>query len=131
MSKELQNFLLFKILEEVSIELCWTGWCVAVTFTGQPWWSRASHYNRSCSDLSSCPHLSQSGDGVSGTLLTFNHPQETFNNNNNIRMWGSFFCQFYEGYGQTECTAGCTMTLAGDWTAGNILPYSLLVSLSL
>lgn len=32
-----------------------------------------------------------------------------------------FLCQFYEGYGQTECTAGCSMTLAGDWTAGNIL----------
>uniref|UniRef100_A0A674MSG5 Arachidonate--CoA ligase n=1 Tax=Takifugu rubripes TaxID=31033 RepID=A0A674MSG5_TAKRU len=31
-------------------------------------------------------------------------------------------CQFYEGYGQTECTAGCTMTLAGDWTAGHVGP---------
>lgn len=29
-------------------------------------------------------------------------------------MW-----QFYEGYGQTECTAGCSMSLPGDWTAGN------------
>lgn len=28
-------------------------------------------------------------------------------------------CQFYEGYGQTECTAGCTMTVPGDFTAGN------------
>lgn len=27
--------------------------------------------------------------------------------------------QFYEGYGQTECTAGCTMSMPGDWTAGN------------
>lgn len=26
--------------------------------------------------------------------------------------------QFYEGYGQTECTAGCTMSLPGDWSAG-------------
>ncbi|XP_069027562.1 long-chain-fatty-acid--CoA ligase 1-like [Embiotoca jacksoni] len=29
-------------------------------------------------------------------------------------------CQFYEGYGQTECTAGCTMTVPGDWTAGHV-----------
>lgn len=27
--------------------------------------------------------------------------------------------QFFEGYGQTECTAGCTLTMPGDWTAGN------------
>lgn len=26
--------------------------------------------------------------------------------------------QFYEGYGQTESTAGCCLTLPGDWTAG-------------
>ncbi|XP_027021023.1 long-chain-fatty-acid--CoA ligase 1b [Tachysurus fulvidraco] len=31
-------------------------------------------------------------------------------------------CQFYEGYGQTECTAGCTVTLAGDWSAGHVGP---------
>nr|XP_055061663.1 long-chain-fatty-acid--CoA ligase 1a isoform X1 [Misgurnus anguillicaudatus] len=29
-------------------------------------------------------------------------------------------CQFYEGYGQTECTAGCTLSLPGDWTAGHV-----------
>lgn len=29
-------------------------------------------------------------------------------------------CQFYEGYGQTECTAGCSMTLPGDGTAGHV-----------
>ncbi|KAK2849535.1 hypothetical protein Q5P01_009369 [Channa striata] len=29
-------------------------------------------------------------------------------------------CQFYEGYGQTECTAGCTLTMSGDWTAGHV-----------
>ncbi|CAB1328263.1 unnamed protein product [Coregonus sp. 'balchen'] len=28
--------------------------------------------------------------------------------------------QFYEGYGQTECTAGCTMSMPGDWTAGHV-----------
>ncbi|XP_041079927.1 long-chain-fatty-acid--CoA ligase 1a isoform X2 [Polyodon spathula] len=31
-------------------------------------------------------------------------------------------CQFYEGYGQTECTAGCSMSLPGDWTAGHVGP---------
>ncbi|XP_022068492.1 long-chain-fatty-acid--CoA ligase 1-like [Acanthochromis polyacanthus] len=31
-------------------------------------------------------------------------------------------CQFYEGYGQTECTAGCTMTMPGDWSAGHVGP---------
>lgn len=38
-------------------------------------------------------------------------------------------CQFYEGYGQTECTAGCTMTLPGDWSAGHVgapLPCNLV-----
>ncbi|KFV82204.1 Long-chain-fatty-acid--CoA ligase 1 [Struthio camelus australis] len=29
-------------------------------------------------------------------------------------------CQFYEGYGQTECTAGCSLSLPGDWTAGHV-----------
>ncbi|POI31072.1 hypothetical protein CIB84_005177, partial [Bambusicola thoracicus] len=33
-------------------------------------------------------------------------------------------CQVYEGYGQTECTAGCTFTTPGDWTSGNaFLPF--------
>ncbi|XP_026872884.2 long-chain-fatty-acid--CoA ligase 1b isoform X2 [Electrophorus electricus] len=31
-------------------------------------------------------------------------------------------CQFYEGFGQTECTAGCTVSLSGDWTAGHVGP---------
>ncbi len=30
-------------------------------------------------------------------------------------------CQVYEAYGQTECTAGCTYTTPGDWTAGETL----------
>uniref|UniRef100_A0A8C5MT93 Long-chain-fatty-acid--CoA ligase n=1 Tax=Leptobrachium leishanense TaxID=445787 RepID=A0A8C5MT93_9ANUR len=29
-------------------------------------------------------------------------------------------CQFYEGYGQTECTAGCSLTIPGDWSAGHV-----------
>ncbi|NXK54924.1 ACSL1 ligase, partial [Chauna torquata] len=26
----------------------------------------------------------------------------------------------YEGYGQTECTAGCSLSMPGDWTAGHV-----------
>uniref|UniRef100_A0A8C1Z1A3 Long-chain-fatty-acid--CoA ligase n=1 Tax=Cyprinus carpio TaxID=7962 RepID=A0A8C1Z1A3_CYPCA len=43
---------------------------------------------------------------VSPTVLTF--------------LRAALGCQFYEGYGQTECTAGCTMSLPGDWTAGHV-----------
>lgn len=34
----------------------------------------------------------------------------------------SFFLltKFYEGYGQTECTAGCSLSMPGDWTAGTV-----------
>ena len=34
----------------------------------------------------------------------------------------SFFSltKFYEGYGQTECTAGCSLSMPGDWTAGTV-----------
>ncbi|XP_078267474.1 long-chain-fatty-acid--CoA ligase 6-like isoform X2 [Rhinoraja longicauda] len=38
-------------------------------------------------------------------------------------------CQVYEGYGQTECTAGCTFTTPGDWTSGHVgapLPCNFL-----
>ncbi|TMS22998.1 long-chain-fatty-acid--CoA ligase 1a isoform X1 [Larimichthys crocea] len=45
---------------------------------------------------------------VSPTILTF--------------LRAALGCQFYEGYGQTECTAGCTMSLPGDWTAGHVGP---------
>ncbi|XP_030644198.1 long-chain-fatty-acid--CoA ligase 1a [Chanos chanos] len=45
---------------------------------------------------------------VSPTVLTF--------------LRAALGCQFYEGYGQTECTAGCSMTLPGDWTAGHVGP---------
>lgn len=30
----------------------------------------------------------------------------------------SLVSQVFEAYGQTECTAGCTITSPGDWTAG-------------
>uniref|UniRef100_A0A8C7MWU6 Arachidonate--CoA ligase n=1 Tax=Oncorhynchus kisutch TaxID=8019 RepID=A0A8C7MWU6_ONCKI len=43
---------------------------------------------------------------VSPTVLTF--------------LRAALGCQFYEGYGQTECTAGCTMSVPGDWTAGHV-----------
>ncbi|XP_075466407.1 long-chain-fatty-acid--CoA ligase 1 isoform X1 [Ascaphus truei] len=43
---------------------------------------------------------------VSPTVLTF--------------LRGALGCQFYEGYGQTECTAGCSLTVPGDWTAGHV-----------
>lgn len=29
-------------------------------------------------------------------------------------------CQVFEAYGQTECTAGCTVTSPGDWTSGHV-----------
>uniref|UniRef100_A0A3P8VP48 Long-chain-fatty-acid--CoA ligase n=1 Tax=Cynoglossus semilaevis TaxID=244447 RepID=A0A3P8VP48_CYNSE len=29
-------------------------------------------------------------------------------------------CQIFEGYGQTECTAGCTFTTSGDATSGHV-----------
>ncbi|KAI3353155.1 hypothetical protein L3Q82_019702 [Scortum barcoo] len=45
---------------------------------------------------------------VSPTILTF--------------LRAALGCQFYEGYGQTECTAGCSMSIPGDWTAGHVGP---------
>lgn len=27
-------------------------------------------------------------------------------------------CLIFEGYGQTECTAGCTFSMPGDWSTG-------------
>ncbi|KAJ0019436.1 hypothetical protein NQD34_007005 [Periophthalmus magnuspinnatus] len=38
-------------------------------------------------------------------------------------------CLIFEGYGQTECTAGCTFSMPGDWTAGHVgapLPGSMV-----
>ncbi|XP_029297554.1 long-chain-fatty-acid--CoA ligase 1-like isoform X1 [Cottoperca gobio] len=43
---------------------------------------------------------------VSPTVLTF--------------LRAAIGCQFYEGYGQTECTAGCSMTMPGEWNAGHV-----------
>ncbi|NWS58280.1 ACSL6 ligase, partial [Chunga burmeisteri] len=47
----------------------------------------------------------------------------------NLRSEYLFLCQVYEGYGQTECTAGCTFTTPGDWTSGHVgapLPCNLI-----
>uniref|UniRef100_A0AC11BRE2 Acyl-CoA synthetase long chain family member 1 n=1 Tax=Ovis aries TaxID=9940 RepID=A0AC11BRE2_SHEEP len=52
---------------------------------------------------------------VSATVLTF--------------LRAALGCQFYEGYGQTECTAGCCLTIPGDWTAGHVgapMPCSII-----
>lgn len=35
-------------------------------------------------------------------------------------MFSFLLTKFYEGYGQTECTAGCSLSLPGDWTAGMV-----------
>ncbi|EPQ15626.1 Long-chain-fatty-acid--CoA ligase 1 [Myotis brandtii] len=43
---------------------------------------------------------------VSDTVLTF--------------MRAALGCHFYEGYGQTEGTACCSMTVPGEWTAGHV-----------
>ncbi|NWX74839.1 ACSL5 ligase, partial [Alca torda] len=29
-------------------------------------------------------------------------------------------CQIFEAYGQTECAAGCTISMPGDWTTGHV-----------
>lgn len=33
--------------------------------------------------------------------------------------------QIFEGYGQTECTAGCTFSMPGDWSAGKGLTLTM------
>ncbi|NWV03068.1 ACSL5 ligase, partial [Ptilonorhynchus violaceus] len=38
-------------------------------------------------------------------------------------------CQIFEGYGQTECSAGCTFSMPGDWTTGHVgtpLPCNII-----
>lgn len=38
-------------------------------------------------------------------------------------------CFIFEGYGQTECTAGCTFSMPGDWSTGCAVSYSPTMSL--
>ncbi|XP_059803818.1 long-chain-fatty-acid--CoA ligase 5 [Hypanus sabinus] len=45
---------------------------------------------------------------ISPTVLTF--------------LRAALGCPIFEGYGQTECTAGCTFSMAGDSTAGHVGP---------
>lgn len=37
-------------------------------------------------------------------------------------------CFIFEGYGQTECTAGCTFSMPGDWSTGYTVLHSLTIS---
>uniref|UniRef100_A0A8C8RM89 Long-chain-fatty-acid--CoA ligase n=1 Tax=Pelusios castaneus TaxID=367368 RepID=A0A8C8RM89_9SAUR len=42
---------------------------------------------------------------------------------------GALGCQIFEAYGQTECSAGCTFTMPGDWTTGHVgapLPCNII-----
>nr|XP_055032489.1 long-chain-fatty-acid--CoA ligase 5 [Misgurnus anguillicaudatus] len=43
---------------------------------------------------------------ISSSVLTF--------------LRASLGCQIFEAYGQTECTAGCTFSMPGDWTTGHV-----------
>ncbi|XP_072883824.1 LOW QUALITY PROTEIN: long-chain-fatty-acid--CoA ligase 5 [Hemitrygon akajei] len=45
---------------------------------------------------------------ISPTVLTF--------------LRAALGCPIFEGYGQTECTAGCTFSMAGDSAAGHVGP---------
>ncbi|KAG1934576.1 long-chain-fatty-acid--CoA ligase 1b [Pimephales promelas] len=57
--------------------------------------------------LGGCVRMMVSGAApVSAPVLTF--------------LRAALGCQFYEGYGQTECTAASTVTLSGDWIAGHV-----------
>uniref|UniRef100_A0A669ESH5 Arachidonate--CoA ligase n=1 Tax=Oreochromis niloticus TaxID=8128 RepID=A0A669ESH5_ORENI len=64
-------------------------------------------FNRVQASLGGCVRLMTTGAApISPVVLTF--------------LRAALGCQLYEGYGQTECTAGCTVTMPGDWTAGHV-----------
>uniref|UniRef100_A0A3Q4FY95 Arachidonate--CoA ligase n=1 Tax=Neolamprologus brichardi TaxID=32507 RepID=A0A3Q4FY95_NEOBR len=64
-------------------------------------------FNRVQASLGGCVRLMITGAApISPAVLTF--------------LRAALGCQFYEGYGQTECTAGCTVTMPGDCTAGHV-----------
>ncbi|KAM9832652.1 long-chain-fatty-acid--CoA ligase 5 [Neosynchiropus ocellatus] len=66
--------------------------------------------------------------------LIFNKVQESFGGRVRVMVTGAapispsvlnflraaLGCQIFEGYGQTECTAGCTFTMPGDATPGHV-----------
>lgn len=35
-----------------------------------------------------------------------------------FKEYSSFLAQIFEAYGQTECSAGSTFSMPGDWTTG-------------
>ncbi|KAI2650916.1 Long-chain-fatty-acid--CoA ligase 6 [Labeo rohita] len=84
--------------------------------TGQSGRQVTDDHHRSGSRVPDRPGLPESGARVSGEIPG--------------RPWLPVLCagvfltrptlcvQVYEAYGQTECTAGCTFTTPGDWTAG-------------
>uniref|UniRef100_A0AAX7SDT1 Arachidonate--CoA ligase n=1 Tax=Astatotilapia calliptera TaxID=8154 RepID=A0AAX7SDT1_ASTCA len=64
-------------------------------------------FNKVQASLGGCVRLMITGAApISPVVLTF--------------LRAALGCQFYEGYGQTECTAGCTVTMPGDCTAGHV-----------
>lgn len=87
---------------------------------GEPRWPCETHDYRSSPGIpdhpdfpESCSRLSGEPHSVISSVIFFNTLFMNIINNVNV-------FQFYEGYGQTECTAGCTMSMPGDWSAGKI-----------
>lgn len=37
-----------------------------------------------------------------------------------FKEYSSVLAQIFEAYGQTECSAGCTFSMPGDWTTGMV-----------
>ncbi|MGH0171063.1 UNVERIFIED_CONTAM: hypothetical protein FKN15_060329 [Acipenser sinensis] len=80
--------------------------------------------------------FSQANSPVKRFLLEFAAKRKAAEVRSNIirndSLWDRLFfgkIQVYEGYGQTECTAGCTFTTPGDWTSGHVgapLPCNLI-----
>ncbi|XP_022527740.1 long-chain-fatty-acid--CoA ligase 1b [Astyanax mexicanus] len=71
-------------------------------------WDKAI-FKKVQASVGGCVRLMMTGAApVSAPVLTF--------------LRAALGCQFYEGYGQTECTAGCSVTLSGDWSAGHVGP---------
>lgn len=93
---------------------------VASHFAGQPGWACENDDHRSSTGVSNHPDVPASCTGLSGEshwCSRFPRRLHSFD----FRVGRSkhvLTLQFYEGYGQTECTAGCSMSVPGDWSAG-------------